>query len=274
MSDGHPAPDLDREGPVPIYQQIRDWMDEQITLGHWPEHYKLPSEVDLAGELEVSRGTVRRAIAALMEAGKLVQIHGRGTFVSSRYLEQPLAERLVSFSEDLISKQIPFETQLLEQVVIQPPREIATLLAVPPTAPVLLLRRRRLVNGIPVILLHNYVVLKRCPGIEGVDFTRYRLFEAFEELFGLTLDWAQRSFEARVADERTAALLELPPAAPVLYMEQLLYLQDGKPVELSHLWLRGESFRLSATVSRHGGISQPLAVMGTVHPKPEVVPVE
>lgn len=244
-------PPLDRVGPVPIFQQIRDWMDQQITSGSWPEHYKLDSEIELATTLDVSRGTIRRAIASLVEVGKLVQIHGRGTFVSSSFVEQPLAERLITFSEDLIRKGISYETEVLEQSVIQPPQPIASLLSLPLHTEVLYLRRRRMVGGTPLILLHNYIVLNPCPGIEKVDFSRYRLFEALEEQFDLNLDWAQRSFEAQVATKETAALLDITEAAPVLYMEQVLYLKGGTPVELSNIWFRGDRFRVSATLTRH-----------------------
>jgi DNA-binding GntR family transcriptional regulator len=249
-------PRLLRAGPVPIYQQIQDWIRLQIDSGAWPEHYKLDSEVDLAATLAVSRGTVRRAIAGLIEQGLLVQIHGRGTFVTSRYLEQPLAERLVSFSEDLIYKGIPYETEVVEQAVIQPSQRVASLLALPPGGEVLLLRRRRAVRGKPLIFLHNFLPLDRCPGIEQIDFSRYRLFEVLEEILGLRLDWARRFFQAQAATGEVAGLLDITPRDPVLYMEQVLYQQDGQPIELSDLWFRGDSFRLSASVTRHPATAQ------------------
>jgi len=36
----------------------------------------------------------------------------------------------------------------------------------------------------------------------------------------------------------------------VMYLEQLLYLKDGSPIEVSNDWLKGSSFRLSAMVKR------------------------
>lgn len=249
-------PELDRTGPTPIYRQIEHWMQQQIAGGAWPEHYKLKSEDDLAAELGVSRGTVRKAVAALTAEGVLTRVHGRGTFVSSSRIEQPLAERLITFSEDLISRQIPFETRVLEQSVIHPSERVASLLSVPPGAEVLYLKRVRIVNRTPLIVLHNHVKIERCWGIEKVDFTRYRLFEALEDLFGLELDWAQRTFEAQVANGELADLLKIPEGDPLMYLEQVLYLQDGSPIELSDVWLRADHLRLSARVSRRGAIRQ------------------
>lgn len=242
--------DLHRDEPTPIYLKIKLWMQEQIELGVWPEHFKLKSEIDLAAEMSVSRGTVRRAITELIKEGMLVRIHGRGTFVASKRLEQPLAERLVAVSEDLIEKGIPFETLVLEQTILHASERIASLLAVPGGGRVLFLKRVRRVAKLPLILLHNYVVYERCPGIEKVDFTRYRLFEVLEGRYGLALDWGKRSFEAQVADPEIARLLDISPCDPVMNLEQIVFLNDGAPIELSDAWMRGDRFRLSAVVKR------------------------
>jgi DNA-binding transcriptional regulator YhcF (GntR family) len=125
-------PEIERSGPKLIYQQIVDWMRQQISSGNWPEHYRLPSEIDLAAQLEVSRGTVRKAITELTAAGLLVSIHGRGTFVEASAIEQPLAEKLIAFSEALIEKKVPFTTQVIGCRLVAPPPRIASLLSIGP----------------------------------------------------------------------------------------------------------------------------------------------
>jgi DNA-binding GntR family transcriptional regulator len=239
-----------RDMPQPIYLQISAWLAEQIASGAWPEHYKLKSEIDLAAELGVNRGTVRKAIGELIAEGLLVRIHGLGTFVAARTLEQPLAERLVAFSEDLLAKGIPFETRVLAQAVVAPDRRVASLLGLRPDQQVLELKRVRLVAGGPLILLHNYVIYDRCPGIDAVDFTRQRLLETLEARFGLRLEWGRRIFQAQAATAEVADRLEVAACDPVMYLQQILYLDDGSPIELSDVWVRGDRFRLSAVVRR------------------------
>lgn len=225
-------------------------MRQEIQSGAWVEHHKLKSEDGISAELGVSRGTVRKAITELIAEGLLVRTHGRGTFVTGNALEQPLAERLVTFSEDLISKGIVFETHILEQCLIQPNKRMASLLSVPSGAQVFFLKRIRAIGGQPITLLHNYVVCDRCPGIEAADFARYRLFEVLEEHFGLSIGWGHRSFEARTADSEVAHLLSISESDPVMYMEQIAYLRDNSPIELSDLWIKGDSYRLSAVLRR------------------------
>jgi DNA-binding FadR family transcriptional regulator len=63
-----------------------------IRLGLLPPGSCLPSERELAGELRISRSTLRQALTALVQSGHLVSLRGRagGTFVSER---PPLADQ-------------------------------------------------------------------------------------------------------------------------------------------------------------------------------------
>lgn len=242
--------EVQRSVPIPIFQQIQDWMRSQIASGQWPEHYKLPSEYDLASELSVNRGTVRKAIAQLISERLLTTVHGRGTFVSAREIEQPLAERLVTFSEELLGKNIAFETRVINSAVQQPNQQVASLLSLPAGVPEFSITRMRLVHEQPIALLQNHVRYDLCPGIEQIDFTHHRLFDSLENHFKLKLGWGQRSFEARLADETVAEVLGIALRDPVMYLEQVVYLHDDTPVEFSEVWFRGDHFRLSAVLKR------------------------
>ena len=51
---------------LPLYAQIRQLVANRIAEGEWQEHDALPSEWDLAAELSVSQGTVRKALTELV----------------------------------------------------------------------------------------------------------------------------------------------------------------------------------------------------------------
>ncbi|NOZ00134.1 MAG: GntR family transcriptional regulator, partial [Chloroflexi bacterium] len=58
---------IDPSSPVPINEQIAQWMRQNILSGKWPRNQKLQSESDLAANLKVSRGTIRKAIETLID---------------------------------------------------------------------------------------------------------------------------------------------------------------------------------------------------------------
>jgi GntR family transcriptional regulator len=244
---------LDKSGPNPLYLQIKMWMTQEIDRGQWPLHYKLPAEEDLARSLKVSRGTVRQAIRELIAENRLTQIHGRGTFVvSTQQVESSLTEQLIAFSEDLMLQHIPFETEVLQQQVLMPDTRVRALLNLGPNNLVFRLERRRFVNHVPIILTKNYVRYELCPGIEHEHFQDLRLFRCLEGKYRLRLSWARRTSEARLAGEQESSLLGIPLQAPVMYMEQIVYLEDGRPVECSDIWMRGDRFKLSSIITRAG----------------------
>lgn len=76
------VPDLDPDSPAPLYEQLAAVLREQIEAGRITS--RLPSEPSLVQEYGVSRGTVRRAVALLIEAGYAQVSRSRGTFVRPR----------------------------------------------------------------------------------------------------------------------------------------------------------------------------------------------
>lgn len=72
----------DPGGPVPLYLQLADWVQAQVTSGQWEPGRRLPSERDLAEQWEVGYITIRRAMAELRERGLVVSSQGVGTFIT------------------------------------------------------------------------------------------------------------------------------------------------------------------------------------------------
>ena len=71
-----------------LYLQVRDALVERVATGEWKPGFAVPNEGDLARDLGVSSGTVRKALE-LLEADKLVtRRQGRGTFVNDPASEE------------------------------------------------------------------------------------------------------------------------------------------------------------------------------------------
>ncbi|MGI6157475.1 MAG: GntR family transcriptional regulator [Saccharofermentanales bacterium] len=73
---------LDRHSSIPLYAQLRELIVERIQDGTYRQGERIPSEMMLCDELDLSRPTVRQAIAELVSDGVLEIHKGRGTFVA------------------------------------------------------------------------------------------------------------------------------------------------------------------------------------------------
>jgi DNA-binding GntR family transcriptional regulator len=77
-------PDLQRLSPVPLKQQIIDYITAAVESGHLQPGEKLPAGRELADEWEVGYSTINEAVKVLVGRGVLVTGQGKGTFVRRR----------------------------------------------------------------------------------------------------------------------------------------------------------------------------------------------
>jgi len=73
---------LDRNSAVPLYQQIVNWLRDNIRSGSLPVNTRLPASRALSEKLGVSRITVLNAYAALESEGLIVSRVNSGVFVA------------------------------------------------------------------------------------------------------------------------------------------------------------------------------------------------
>jgi GntR family transcriptional regulator len=70
------------DSATPVTVQVAADIEADIDAGQIAPDTRLPSEAELAVQYGVARVTVRRALEQLRERGKVVTVHGRGTYVA------------------------------------------------------------------------------------------------------------------------------------------------------------------------------------------------
>src|SRR5699024_5282427 len=103
------------------------------------------------------------ALAELTVEGRLVRVQGKGTFVASPKVAQPL--QLSSYTEDMRAQGRQPTSRLLEMVEHIAGSELAELLDTRVDAEVLRLRRLRLADGEPMAIETTHLPLRRFPGV-------------------------------------------------------------------------------------------------------------
>lgn len=83
---------LDYRDARPIYQQIIDGLQQQITVGILQSGDKLPSVRELAGELSINPNTIQRAYRELEMQGWIATVPGKGCFVTGIPTADPKEE--------------------------------------------------------------------------------------------------------------------------------------------------------------------------------------
>lgn len=75
-------PEQISKGKKPLYLAVYDELFKQIMNGTFPPNSQLPTEPELARMFDVSRMTLRQALALLQDDGLVKSIHGKGNFIT------------------------------------------------------------------------------------------------------------------------------------------------------------------------------------------------
>ncbi|MER3400992.1 MAG: hypothetical protein C4313_07660 [Thermoflexus sp.] len=236
------AEPLEREGPLPLHEQIRERLLKAIQSGKVAAHRRLPSERVLAQWFAVNRLTVRQALRELIAQGYLYARFGRGTFVAARPVHQPL-QWLTSFTEDMAARGMKASSRVLAREIRPAPADIAARLGIAPGAEVVRLERLRLADGEPMAIETAFLPHARCPGLLAFDFSRCSLYEVLRKHFGLRLDRAEQVLRAVVLPAREARLLGVSRGAPAFLLERTTFLDSGEAIEFVRSFYRGDRYQ-------------------------------
>jgi GntR family transcriptional regulator len=239
---------LDRQSPVPLYRQMRDTLWQWIESGVYKPGDILPPEAELEAQFEVSRITVRQAIAELVQEGLLERERGKGTFVREPKITQNL-NQISSWAETILAMGMIARTVecLIEEV--PPPSWVKRLIPVGVEENVTRIYRLRYANDEPICIMTNYILSDYVPGLVQEGLISESLYDTLEHKYHLLLGHAVETVEAKVADKKTAEKLQTYEGAPLLVVTRVTYDQNDLPFEVVTVVSRGDKYQYSATLT-------------------------
>jgi GntR family transcriptional regulator len=214
----------------PLYRQVYDYLVRQIATGVWRPAEALPSEQDLAGELGVSQGTVRKALDVLAAEKLVERRQGKGTYVAEQTQERALF-RFFRWSYPGGQRAIP--TSMGETVK----RRASTAseqkkLQLRENVKVIEIGRMRLIDGKPAIVETIVVPVTLFPDLDKRVPLPNSLYSLFQSAYGINIVAVEEEVRAELARKDDAKKLRLPVGAPILRIERVAVALDGSRVEL------------------------------------------
>ena len=223
----------------PRYLQLKRLIEQAVHSGAMRPGDALPPEREIALCTELSRVTVRKAMARLVHDGLLVQRHGSGTFVAPRpeRVEQSLSG-LTSFTEDMARRGLKVRSVWLNKGVYVPSPEETVILGLSAGEHVTRVSRLRLANDTPLAIEHAALSARILPDPDVVGDS---LYAALERKGTRPVRALQR---IRVVNLGTkdAEILGLPPGAAGLSIERISYLANGRVIEFTRSLYRGDAY--------------------------------
>jgi GntR family transcriptional regulator len=228
---------------APLYLQLQKIIRDAIRNDILKQNDALPPERELAQEYGVSRITVRKALSGLVDEGLLTRRWGSGTSVSAR-VEKSFS-KISSFSEDMLSRGRKPSSSWVSRTTGRVTPEESLSLSLSPGATVYRFQRIRYADNVPMALEYSTIAGYCLPSIEAVDNS---LYEALGRAGNRPVRALQR-LRAVPFDAEQAAALGVDPGHAGLFIERRGFLPDGRPVEFTQSYYRGDAYDLVAELN-------------------------
>jgi GntR family transcriptional regulator len=219
---------------------------QQIHSGVYDDG--LPGESELAGEFAVSRNTIREALTTLKNEGLIERGPKVGTHVAQRKYDHGL-DTLLGLKETFKSYG-EVRNEVRAAMTVSAPPTVAQRLKLEPGRQVVFVERLRYLGGLPVSLDLTYLEPEIGSQVLTHSLESNDIFALIEQLTGHRLGAASLALEAIPADAHSAAALHVPDGAPLLMLERLTSLDDGRPVDLEYIRMRGDRITMRGNLTR------------------------
>lgn len=227
------------------YEEVAASIRESIAQSMSP-HDALASERELMAIHGVSRMTVRKAIATLVDEGRVYNVHGSGTYVGSADIFSK-TPKLTSFTEDMISRGSVPSSRVLELARVDAPDAVAAALGLAADAEVTHIRRLRLADEVPIAIEDVYVPVSVL-AIESLNLGA-SLYEQLREA-GHDVFRAEQEIKAITLTEHESQLLEVPAAEAALAVTRVSSSRRGQLIEFARTIYRSDRYTFQLAVTR------------------------
>lgn len=236
---------LNKESCVPLYQQLMEAIQNQILKGELKENDRIPTEIELSKQYDVSRITVRKAVELLVDEEILIKRQGIGTFVSQKKLFRNI-DGFMGFTQsclavgkvagaELISAELATASIVdIEELKIQEHEKIIRIV------------RIRTCDGIPVMLEENHFAV-RFAYLFSHDLTG-SLYQILAEN-GTIMNNGIKRIGICSANEIEAKHLGVALDKPMLYVKDVSFDRQGNPVHNSKCVINPERYKMTIRVN-------------------------
>jgi DNA-binding GntR family transcriptional regulator len=237
-----------------LYKDIAKKLRFRINSDEFAIGDLLPTERQLMLEYQVSRVSIRKAIAELVTMNLIERKQGSGTYITRKEVVHQLVP-LRSGLERSLDGEETLTSDVLEFAIICPECEIANRLKIKPTERVYRTKRIRKFNDRPQIIEESYMPVSLFPEL-NIRVLEGSKFEYIEKVMGLKIEGSFQEFLPVLPDKEQQQLLNLPAREPMLQITSVANLEDGTPIDYSITAIKSSEHRLGLYIPRQTGLSQ------------------
>jgi GntR family transcriptional regulator len=226
----------------PLYKQLEDQLKEEIDTGKRKAGSRLPTENELSTTYNVSRVTVRKALAGLSELGYLDRKSGKGTFVAEKRIQRNISKGVTGFSEMCRTMGAVPGAKTIKIAIEDPTEKDMELMHITPDKKILVLERIRYADEKPVLLEIN-----RFPEsfsfLFGENLNDTSLYDVLQN-HNIIFDHSDKTLDIVFASAQESKILGISKGYPLLRIESTIYNTDCSLVQRCKQLCIGDKFTI------------------------------
>jgi len=243
---------IDRDSPIPAYQQIVRSLTNRIIDGEWQPNDKLPSENDLASEYAVSRITLRQALS-ILESDKIIRKEqGRGVFVQRNpdYVVHKLFFPTVNNNGKALRESEVHSKAIDISLTDDADNKIFKKLKIPASSELIFLQRL-FTKGDKIIGLNRaWFPAEKVPNMQNLRLINNSVSTTLLQRYQIEAVRIENSIEAIKMDAVLAATVEVPYDSAGLKINSIHFDKENSPFEFaSTVWV-GELTKFQLTMTK------------------------
>lgn len=226
------------------YFQIKEDLARRIGSGEFSVDERIPSELDLAQQYNVSRPTIRQAILELVQDGVVTRARGRGTFVLPPVIVSD-AHAFTSFADEMRQKGIEHAAQLISARQLAADETIAKDLHIALGAPIYEIVRSRLGNGTPLVVRTMQIPEALAPDLLRKPIHDVPIYQILQRDYNVVATGSHQYFSAVAAPEDIALALQVAPGSALLFWRGVTVDSAQRPIARTLAHYRGDRFEFA-----------------------------
>jgi len=213
---------------LPLYVQISELLIRDIAAGRLLDGERLPPERDMAEELGISIGTLRKALADLTEKGLLERIQGSGNYIRQG---GTTASVYAMFRLELLTGGGLPRADILDVVRMAKPDDLPQFGS---SAEGTRIRRLRYLNE--TIIAVEEIWLDGDSGFVRRDQLSDSLYRFYQKQLGFWIARAEDRVTIKAVPDWAPESFSKVPGTLTGYIERFSWADKPQPVEFSRTW--------------------------------------
>jgi DNA-binding GntR family transcriptional regulator len=215
-------------------ERVRDGLRRDLERGKLGVGSKLVNEQELASRFDVSRLTVREAVASLVSAGYLERRHGSGTYVVGLPRARHALDVTLSYMKMIADAGMKPAIQVLSVETRPATSDETRDLGLDEAEDVRSLERLRTADDRPVIYSRDLMPERSVAGVANKKFER-SLYDVLKRADRQIVS-ASAVLLPVTADKHLAGVLDVNVGSALQQITEIDYTRSGEPVLLSFEW--------------------------------------